>query len=264
MRHQISKKERALLTFAGAQRLAGPGTTPTARQVRRAHDEAGCSVAKRGIVVRGGADATDGVINKVCGVLSGIGGETDAECGSFWGKVKDFASSATSKAAPLAPLFGPTAMVAVPIAQQMTKRQGGQPAQAEDGLQEISGMGFGPERGKIEDYTYIFGDNELSTEDRMILGEGGGSAELASLQRQRRRASWPRVIKAFDETRSSSMGAIPHDAYRAAIVQRARKLGGRNPSARQMAAAQASVDQALKKVGLFVAIPGAMPGRVTR
>lgn len=260
MRHNISKKERALLTLAGAQRLAGPGATPSARQVRRAHDEAGCSVARRGVVVKGGADATDGVVDKICGVLSGIGGETDAECGNFWSKVKSFATSATTKAAPLAPLFGPTAMVAVPVAQQMMKKSGGSaPAQSEESLQDI--FGFGPERQMVEDYTYIFGHGN-DDEDEMILGEGSGAAEAAAL---RRRHQSNHIAGYQPEWEFSlSAGTVPHETYRAAILRSARKLGGKKPSAKQISQAQAAVDRALRSRGLFVAIPGARPGRVTR
>jgi hypothetical protein len=208
-------------------------------------------------------------------VLSGIGGETDAECGSFWSKLKGFASSAANKAAPLtalAPLFGPAAAIAVPVASHMLKKKPSQapaPAQNEENLMEV--VGYGPERQMVEDYTYIFGGEIVTgaelmggSEDDMIIGEGGGASELAAFQRRRRRPSRTFGFQPEPEARSSSMGAVPHDVYRTAIFRRAQKIGGTNPTAKQISQAQASVDVDLRKNNLFVAIPGGRPGRVTR
>jgi hypothetical protein len=273
MRHKISKRERALLTIAAAQQAAGPGRTPTARQVRKAHDTAGCAVAKRGVVVHGGADVTDHVMNKVCGVLSGIGGETDAECGNFWSRLKNVAT----QAAPLAPLFGPTAMVAVPVAQKLTNRGSAPTASSDDAsVQEVSG--FGPERQKVEDYTYIFGDelvlgtdlDELDGDELELEGEG--AVEAAAARRfgrgHRRHHAAASGYQPEPELRGmfrAPAPGLPHEAYRVAILRRARRLtGGKQPTAKQMAQAQASVDKDMRMHGLDVAIPGGRPGRVTR
>ena len=272
MKNHISKKERALLTIAGAQRIAGAGRTPSARQVRKAHSEAGCAVAKHGVVVHGGADATDRMFNSVCTKLSGIGGETDAECGSFWGKLKSLVSSAASTAAPIAPLFGPAAGIALPMLAKKGGRGGSQavaqaqPA-AEQNVQEVTGWLSGteishPERG----FTYIFGDDddELGAEDRMLLREGGGMTEYASARRRQGRIPYPVAnAGAFGPLRAIG-DALPHNLYRAAILKRAHALGGKKPTAKHMADAQAAIDREMVAYGLRVGIPGARPGRVTR
>jgi len=276
MRHQISKKERALLTIAGAQRMAGPGKTPSARQVRKAHVEAGCAVAKHGIVVQGGAGVSDRMFDKVCTKLSGIGGETDAECGSFWDKIK----SAYSKAAPLLPL----ASVISPFAAMALMQKGntGAPAapapapaptqasaQDDDSTQEVTGFEVisHPARG----YTYLFGDelgdDELGAEDRMLLREGAGTSEYLSARRRQGRVP---IVAPFPmagmrpRTRIAATDAIPHELYRAAIMKRAQTLGSGSPTAKNMADAQVAVDQQMRAYGLRVGIPGARPGRVTR
>ena len=276
MRHQISKKERALLTIAGAQRMAGPGKTPSARQVRKAHVEAGCAVAKHGIVVQGGAGVSDRMFDKVCTKLSGIGGETDAECGSFWDKIK----SAYLKAAPLLPL----AAVASPFAAMALMQKGnkGAPAapaapadsqssQADDGTQEVTGFEVisHPAKG----YTYLFGDDDLfgdefGAEDRMLLREGAGTSEYLSARRRQGRvpvvAPFPIMAGLRSRTRIAATDVIPHELYRAAIMKRAQTLGSGSPSAKNMADAQVAVDQQMRAYGLRVGIPGARPGRVTR
>jgi hypothetical protein len=256
MKHEISKRERAKLTIAGAQTLAGRGKTPSARQVRKAHDAAGSAVAEKGIRVHGGADSVDHLVDGICGTLSGIGGETSDECGSFWSRVKDAATSI----APLAPLFGPTATVTVPIARGIASKMSPKPASHDDDLQSITG--FGPERTKVEDYEYIFG--EPLTDEELVSGEGGSGA--AMWYRTRRRAPAP-MAAAANRYRALIVGAdhVPHDIYRAAILQRARKISNRGaPTARNMRDAQASVDKDLRSLRVGVAIPGAQPGRVTR
>ena len=208
----ISKKDRALLTIAAAQRMAGEGRTPSARQVRKAHTEAGCAVAKRGMVVRGGADSTDGMFEKVCSKLSGIGGETDGECGSFWDKIKSAVTSTASKAAPYAPIAAAVAIptiAAVPIAQRIIAARKAADAQknqqdpgtadaapqaadgaTDPGVQQISGwmlgeedlgwmlgedaLGFEVISHPAKGYTYLFGDEEMGAEERMLLREGAG------------------------------------------------------------------------------------------
>ena len=257
---KISRKERALLTIAGAQRLAGAGRTPTARQVRKAHAEAGCAVAKHGVVVHGGADSTDNLVHKICGTLSGIGGETDAECGSFWSKLKSIASDAL----PLAPLFGPTAAIAAPVAKAIAQRAGSRssaPAQSDDNLQQLDGddfMGFDEISHPAKNITYMFG-----AEDRMLLREGG-SAERAAIMRRSQRVQPLVMGRRVQWTGAESPMSVPHVAYRAMILRLAKKTGGASPKAKQMAEAQAAVDRMMARKGLFVGIPGARPGRVTR
>lgn len=268
MKNQLSKKERALLTIHGAQRIAGAGRTPSARQVRKAHAEAGCAVAKHGIVVQGGAGSTDPMFDKVCTKLSGIGGETDAECGSFWSKLKSLATSAASTAAPIAPLFGPAASIVLPAVAKKKGGSGPAVAQNDDqqqSIQEVTGWDdlgtemSHPERG----YTYLFGDEAiiLGAEDRMLLREGAGSPELISARRRQGRVP----VHMAGAALSRAVGSLlPHSLYRAAIVKRAHALGGKNPTAKHMADAQAAIDREMTAYGLRVGIPGAMPGRVTR
>jgi len=64
----------------------------------------------------------------------------------------------------------------------------------------------------------------------------------------------------------TSILSIPNELYRAAIVQRAKKLcgEGKEPNAKCFAEATKSVDADLKKGGVKVTNPGAAPGRVTR
>lgn len=290
MRNQISRKERAALTIAGAQRIAGLGNTPTARQVRKAHDQAGCAVAKRGVVVKGGADSTDGLVHSICGKLSGIGGETDAECGNFWGKIKDTVVSMV----PFASLFSAAATTAIAVHQIREKPSSSPspapapapPAPASSDTQDSSGYDLGAELSRPEkNYLYVFGDDELGAyatiegddlfgdyqalgaEDVMLAREMGG-AEAQAIQRLR---GWSpgrqRAVKSYRlpaAPQSSTSNSIPHDAYRAMILRQARKIGGVNPTAKQMAQAQATVDAAMAAKNVSVSIPGARPGRVTR
>jgi len=307
---KISKKERAALTIAGAQRLAGAGRTPSARQVRKAHDEAGCAVAKHGVVVHGGADTTDGLVNKICGKLSGIGGETDAECGSFWGKIKDTVSAML----PFAGLASSGITAALAIKQLRAPAQGQgrvmvsppqaapAPAPAPDAAsdtdassaQAVAAGGWGRRRTRLgteisrpeKGYVYLFGDDELGayatiegddlfgddgllgTEDAMYASAAGG-AEAEAIDRIRGFRSQGTVpaVPGYNPRRApptSTAGSIPHDAYRALIFQQAQRLGGPSPTAKQMAAAQATVDKAMAARKISVAIPGARPGRVTR
>ncbi len=63
-----------------------------------------------------------------------------------------------------------------------------------------------------------------------------------------------------------SIMTITNELYRAAILQRAKKLcgEGKEPNAKCFAEAQKTVDQDLKKGGVKVVSQGAKPGRVTR
>lgn len=291
MKHQISKKERAALTIAGAQRIAGLGNTPTARQVRKAHDQAGCAVAKHGVVVKGGADSTDGLVNNICGKLSGIGGETDAECGGFSDAIKNTVVSMV----PFASLAsaGVTSAVAVkqlksrPQQQQVQAPAPAAPAAAPamQSTSDDSNSGYmGTEMSRPEKgYVYLFGDDELGAyaeieddelfgdslgyEDALLAREVGG-ADAAAISRMR---GWPGRTRSFPMARrlpapptTQSGASIPHVAYRAMILKQARSIGGSSPTAKQMASAQANVDAAMAKKNVSVAIPGARPGRVTR
>lgn len=68
------------------------------------------------------------------------------------------------------------------------------------------------------------------------------------------------------EENKASILTISHELYRAAILQRAKKLcgEGKEPNAKCFSAAQKSVDEDLKKGGVKVVTQGATPGRVTR
>lgn len=68
------------------------------------------------------------------------------------------------------------------------------------------------------------------------------------------------------EENKASILTISHELYRAAILQRAKKLcgEGKEPNAKCFSVAQKSVDEDLKKGGVKVVTQGAAPGRVTR
>lgn len=76
--------------------------------------------------------------------------------------------------------------------------------------------------------------------------------------------SWGDSIRG--EENKASILTISHELYRAAILQRAKKLcgEGKDPNAKCFSVAQKSVDEDLKKGGVKVVTQGAAPGRVTR
>lgn len=249
MRNHITRPERALLTVAVAQKTVGQGRTPSARDLRRAHDEAGCAVARRGVAVVGGTVGVDRFIDRCCEGLSGISGMAGDELGSFWSSVKTAVTKAANVATPFMPFVGPTATLA-PIAKNLLipPRRARPPEESQDdNTQEVAGSFIGG-----EPISSAYDDAEIE----LMRGEGMGTSELAAMWRRRGRRARPHI---------SVSGGIPHEIYRAAIVQRARRLaGGRQPMSKHFAAAQATVDRDLAQGGASVFIPGARPGRVTR
>lgn len=249
MNKAISRAERALLTLAVAQRHAGNGQTPSARTLRRAHREAKEAVRSHGVSVMGGEAPVDNLVNKICGRLSGICGEDDDELGSFWSRVKD----AATKVAPVIPYVGPAIQYGGPAVKALAAKGGDKKTVAQnsnskdENLMEV----VGSELEKVENYTYLFGDEYAAL-------EGAGNAEAEAFARHHGRHHRKRHAV-------SGEGLISHDHYRAAVLRVARKIaGGANPTAIQLAQADAHVKNRMAAKGLSVAIPGARPGRVTR
>lgn len=251
MRKKISKRERAVLTLSVAQKMVGKDKTPSARDVRRAHKFAGKAVSSAGVSVMGGEAPVNRFVNNVCERLSGIRGDDASSCGSFWSAVKDAATKVATTISPITPYLGPTAQIAMlaakPIASKLTSPTVARRAPEKDDDESLASV-VGELQRLPGDITYIFGDDET-------LIEGAGGPELAAARRRhggRRR-------------HASISGAVPHELYRASIVQRARRLaGGATPGARHMMVAEASVKHDLAMNNLGVSIPGARPGRVTQ
>lgn len=308
MRHQISRPEHALLTLAVAQKMTGPNKVPTARIVRQANTDVKGSIVKAGVSVRGGTRAVDRLVDGICHELSGMSGMSGDETGSFWSSAKQAISSAASKVVPFAPFFGPAATLGTPAAKALIKAatsSAPQAAATEPHDEENVATIVGYERGKVEDYDYIFGTPDLDrhlfgtrsqagawdhdsltfgadVEDTLIFGEGGGSSERIAANRRQgysRTGSGPRLglrvrrsrdpmLRALVRMKGNGGGEMSPDTYRAAIIQRGRKLaqarGRQAPNTKDMFDAQISVDTDLSKSNTRVVTPGAQPGRVTR
>jgi hypothetical protein len=296
MRTQISKPEHALLTLGVAQKMAGKNEIPTARTLRQANTDVKGSIVKAGVSVRGGTGAVDRLVNRICGELSGMSGMSGDETGNFWSSAKNAITSAASKVIPFAPFMGPTATLAVPAAKALMKSSSSPaPTAAADVHDEENVAMVGYERGKVENYDYIFGFGDLDervfgdrgrsdtgawdhdslvfgadVEDTLIFGEGGGSSERNAANRRqgRSRTGNSPLLRALTRMKGNGGAQMSPEVYRAAIIQRGKKLavtrGRKSPNTKDMFDAQISVDTDLSKTGARVVVPGAQPGRVTR
>lgn len=158
---------------------------------------------------------------------------------------KNLLSKAKEHAGVVAP-YAATAMfpggsVAAPMAMQLLKKAQQQHAASEESAPEEHG------EDSLQSLAGCCGEEELE------LARSGGLAERQSLQRRRGRVS------------TLGSEAIPHEMYRAAVWQRAKKMaGGGVPQAKHVFQAQRTVDRDLQRKGTSIRIPGARPGRVTR
>jgi hypothetical protein len=286
-RTQITKPEYAALTYVTAQKLTGSTTaTPTAKQVAEAQKQAQAAILKAGVGVQGGTAKVDKLFNKARAELSGISGMGDAECAGLWEIIKD----AIVKAAPAMPFIGPAAglaMATAPIivAKNAKKAQKPTPAAAPTDAASsapaasASTSADATEPQVVGDDVLVYGHDgpdgprgesirsaydralaQLSGEDEIIFGEGGGSSELGAAGRMKRPYYFPPGATLGDDP-----STISPTMYRLAVIQRATKLaGGGKPQTKHMFFAQKSVDKDLASGGISVSNPGGRPGRVTR
>jgi len=276
-----------LLVAAAAQKIAGPGKTPTSGQVRTAETKMKERLARRNVSVSGveKADQQLGEVKKhlnECAV-AGWG------AGSFWSKVKSTAASAARASRPYLPYAAPLlpAAAATPFiikairAREAAKRARAaqmapspeaeappaeepaaeEPA-AEAPLSTPEAEGQVPQGEGLESVAGNWGGwderemmSGVTAEERELALMGGSAEREALVRRALRRRRRSRV----------SGAALPHDLYRAAVWQRAQKLKkAGQPQARALFIAQKSVDRDMSRSGVSVAIPGARPGRITR
>lgn len=257
---QISPKEYALLNVVVAQKLAGPGKTPTAKHVAEAQKQSREAVLKKGVGVKGGTGKVDFLMDRARNELSGISGMGAEECAGLWDKIKSIVSSVT----PAVPFVGPSYGLAVPIAKTIATQQAKKAAMktanaavatATDNEQELDlQAGVAGVAGESFDHAYSSAEKDLD-------GSGMGGSEANAMSRTNGRRKRRHKMAAV---MGLPLGIDPL-TYRAAIHQRAQKISnGGSPTTKHIFVAQKAVDNELKMAGIKMKIPGAQPGRVTR
>jgi hypothetical protein len=290
MGQSISKGEYALLVISAAERRSGAGNQPSPQNINDAQTEVNAAIARKGVVVRGGADSVNALFGKAkakaassraraisgfcCGrtempassedlaLLKAMRAWHGAEharnatstSGSFWGSLKNAAVSAASvipgvfsnqnvrKALPFVAASLPIAAIATPLLikalSDQKKRQAGASAPAPVQEEQQTSPIAAP-----------------NTEESDAATAAGG-AEVGAAKRRGPPYYFPPFI---------TVGAqIPHEIYRAAVMQHAQRLAGRGtPSTTEMFRAERLVQNGLARRGVQVAIPGARPGRRT-
>lgn len=259
-KNQISPAEYALLNVAVAQKLAGPGKTPTARQVGEAVKQSKDAVLRRGVGVRGGTTQVDSLMNRVRNELSGISGMGDDECGGLWDKIK----SIVVKTSPAVPFVGPTYGLAVPIVKSIAAQQAKQAQRvasqaaletankavltATDNEHELALDDEHPSSSAGESITHAY---DMAEKELDMMG--GDAPPSMRRRRRRHRAGTVQML------------GVPPEVFQISVIQRANKLArGRKPSTKDIFVAHQSVKKDMERAGARISIPHARPGRVTR